>query len=140
MISRNGPYFLGIRSSKIWGGVYAGGSWSWPTGGAALASSTWYHACLTYDGVNAKIYINGVLQNSTAQSGTVISNGALRLGYTTGGADAPMDGKIASVKIFSRALTPEEIFIEYKYGLTNTGMQIEQNATLFLNNEINEGL
>ena len=105
-----------------------------------MASSTWYHACLTYDGVNAKIYINGVLQNSTAQSGTVISNGALRLGYTTGGADAPMDGKIASVKIFSRALTPEEIFIEYKYGLTNTGMQIEQNATLFLNNEINEGL
>jgi|TARA_B110000908_G_scaffold154631_1_gene192115 hypothetical protein len=140
MISRNGPYFLGIRSSKIWGGVYAGGSWSWPAGGAALASDTWYHACLTYDGVNAKIYVNGVLQNSTAQSGIVNSNGTLRLGYTTGGANAPMDGKISSVKIFNNSLTPEEILIEYKHGLTNTGMQIERNGTLFLNSEINEGL
>ena len=64
----------------------------------------------------------------------------MRLGYTTGGANAPMDGKISSVKIFNNSLTPEEILIEYKHGLTNTGMQIERNGTLFLNSEINEGL
>ena len=49
-------------------------------------------------------------------------------------------GGLTDVRIYNRALAEEEIFILYKYGLTNTGMQLSSNGTLYLNKEIKEGL
>ena len=50
------------------------------------------------------------------------------------------NGKITDTRVYGRVLTDEEIFILYKHGLTNTGMQASKNGTLYTNREINEGL
>ena len=38
----------------------SGGSYAIITGGTRLSHSTWYHACVTWDGSNINLYLNGV--------------------------------------------------------------------------------
>ena len=40
----------------------------------SLSLDTWYHVMVSYDGTNAKTYINGVLANTTAVSNRYIAN------------------------------------------------------------------
>jgi hypothetical protein len=70
----------------------------------------------------------------------VSSNWNINLGIYNQNISWACDCKITQVKIFNRALSDNEILIEYKYGLTTTGMQLTDNGTLYTNNEIIEGL
>jgi hypothetical protein len=141
VVSRNGPYFMRIVSSKVRFNVLAGGTWLFQGGSTVLSSNSWYHLSMTYDGSNFKGYINGQNEFSTPKTGTVISAGSLYFGHTlSGGEDSPMDGKISDVRIYDKALSAEEVSISYKYGLPNTGMQLSDDGKLYINKEINEGL
>jgi PKD repeat protein len=78
-------------------------------GAAALALSTWTHLAVTYDGSNARLYVNG------GQVGSVAASGALRTtGYplTIGGNhvwDEWFAGQIDDLRIYNRALSAGEI-------------------------------
>ena len=54
------------------------------TGNTVLNVATWYHVAATYDGSNMQVYLNGVQDNSKAQTGA-IANGTttlpLRIGH-----------------------------------------------------------
>ncbi len=53
-------------------------------GSAALTANTWTHLAMTYDGTTLKIYVNGALVTSTAQSGTMTtSTNPLQIGGDT---------------------------------------------------------
>lgn len=84
--------------------------------------NTWIHVVGTYDGANKAIYINGSLRNSSAQTGTLGSPGGSPVIGTYQGTNYSMNGKIASVKIYNRALTATEIkqnfeAQRYRYGI-----------------------
>jgi len=91
-----------------------------------LNTNEWYHVVLTYDGSFIKLYINGVLDNRVAQSGTIkATTNPFLIGstYTTG--EAKFNGIIDEVRIFNRALSEEEIKFLYQEGLKklqNSGM------------------
>ncbi len=71
--------------------------------------NTWYHVVGTYDGSYARIYVNGVLEDTQVVTGTIISSAAsIWIGnyYST---DHPFDGKIDSIRIYNRALSPAQI-------------------------------
>lgn len=77
-------------------------------------SGTWSLITCTYDGSNKKTYRNGTLIATQAQTGSISSNtggawiGAYG-GATPSAVNYPWDGKIASVKVYNRALSATEI-------------------------------
>ena len=81
---------------------------------SALTTDTWYHLSGTYDSTNIKIYLNGVLENTTAH-GTGIqgsgSSGDFKIGCRA--TTTFFDGSIPFVQLYDRALSSAEILQNY---------------------------
>lgn len=80
---------------------------------------TWTHVATTWDGLTMKIYSNGVLRATCPFSDTLPTNSYyLRIGgdYAQGPYYNFFNGSIDEVKIYSRAMTQEEITKEYERG------------------------
>lgn len=86
---------------------------TWQTalaGTKALPSGEWSHIICTYDGVNQKIYVNGKLENSAAQTALIRSRTNHRTRIANGTAtNAYFAGQIDDVRIYSYALTEQLI-------------------------------
>ena len=83
-----------------------------------LTSGNWYHIVGTFDRTNLKLYINNVLNNTTASTtGTLLANTA---GYrimttwnTTNNPAGFWGGNLAILRLYSRALTADEVATNY---------------------------
>lgn len=71
--------------------------------------NTWYNVVGTYDGSNMRIYVNGVLKNTQAQSGTLATNSVSAKIGTFQGTNYNLTGRISNVSIYNRTLTTSEI-------------------------------
>ena len=92
--------------------VLNGGSSSWQSvqGSAALPLSEWAHLAGVYDGLQLRLYQNGVLLNSTAAIGAMKQcSGKTAIGSSSSFARDYFDGQIDDVFIFSQALSAGEI-------------------------------
>ncbi len=81
-------------------------------GSGNLSNGQWHHVAATYDGVNMRIYLDGVEVGSRAKTGTIDANPGLPLwvGANPLVASArPWDGDIDDVRLYSRTLSPTEI-------------------------------
>lgn len=90
-------------------------------------AGTWFHMVGVYDGSQLRLYVNGVLNNVAAQSGTIASGpGPFWIGKYPGlnGYDWAYYGKIDEVAIYNRALSAEEIRQHYENGLKGLGYYI----------------
>jgi hypothetical protein len=93
------------------------GTWYTARGPAVTAATfngVWHHVAGTYDGTTLKIYINGELQPAIASeshTGDIDSSAtAVSIGRDSdGGGRRYFNGLIDDVRIYSRALTVEEI-------------------------------
>jgi len=123
IFNANPPFFLRITSSTIRCAVYTG-SWIFVNGNVTLSSNVWYNLVLTYDQNFVKGYINGVLDVNSAKTGAPVWGGAgsIRLGYTTGGEDAPSVTNIAVAQIYNRALSAAEISQNFQATKTRFGL------------------
>jgi len=78
-------------------------------GNSILNTFKWYHIAGVYNGSEMKLYINGILDNSISQIGTITSYSS----YSTllGGWDGTrlLDGNIDEVRIWNVARSEEEI-------------------------------
>ena len=90
-------------------------------GGTTLASNKtvtdgqWHYIAVTYDGSTAKIYIDGLLDNSKSASGDIAnSNGDLIIGSSIAG--GYFQGIIDSLRWYTRPLTASEILANYNAG------------------------
>jgi hypothetical protein len=84
--------------------------------------NTWYNVVGTYDGANMRIYVNGVLKNTRAQTGTLGTNTITAKIGTYQGTNYNLTGRIAQVQIFNKALSATEVRQNYnatkrRYGL-----------------------
>lgn len=76
------------------------------------AGNAWQHFAATYSRTNGWIrtYVNGVQVNQTALAITLSNSGDLFIGgATVGGDDGGFDGWIDDLRIYNRALTPDEV-------------------------------
>jgi hypothetical protein len=75
-----------------------------------IAMGTWYHFCGTYDGSAMRIYINGVLENSTPKSGAIYnSTEEVKIGRYGYSSAWVFHGAIDNVAIWNRALSANEV-------------------------------
>ena len=87
-----------------------------------LAVGTRYFLTATYDGTTAKLYVNGVLDNSLAASGSLYYPGGagLGLGRKYNSPSANFTGTEQGVSIYNTALTATQISAHYAAGSAGT--------------------
>ena len=84
------------------------------TDGPTLEVNKWYHATLTFNGTQKKLYIGGNLVSTITNSTTFTNslNNKLILG-SRNGTDGCMQGSIGTVHIYNRALSDTEVMSNY---------------------------
>ena len=90
----------------------------------SLSINNWYHVVGTNDGSTSKIYVNGVLANSTSQGNPAGPTGNLKIGRhstitETDNTTRRFSGNIDEVAIWSSVLTADEVA-----ALADSGAQI----------------
>lgn len=128
----NQEYTLVYESGKIlWrptltltgGGISSFGHPSAIFSNLTLNFNNWYHVVASYDGNFSKIYINGIVNNSsvslTGLDLAIDNNTALIGGETnahSSGGNSSFQGNIDDIRIYSRALNQSEISALYTEG------------------------
>lgn len=72
----------------------------------------WHFAAMTYDGINTRIYLDGIQDGINAQTGNIVSGTgkpALLAALDDGSIKRQLDGLLDDTRIYNRALTPNEI-------------------------------
>jgi hypothetical protein len=133
--------FLRIEGS---GANYAVGSASYDDGttttttheatfavpGGDLGSTAWIHLIGTYDGVNWRLYRNGVLV-ATQASGTgalPVDLGDWAIGSTGNGWADPFAGSVDEVAIYDYALSSSQVLAHYKAGTVAPNLSINRSG------------
>jgi len=84
---------------------------------SALNADQWYHFAGTYDGAQMKLYINGVLNNSTTKTGIIYpSSEALKMGRYGYYGGWYFHGILDDVILWNRALSADEVSQIYSSG------------------------
>jgi hypothetical protein len=95
------------------------GSWATGSDNTPITTGQWYYVVYTYDGLTAKLYINGVLK-STQQKTVIFTDNSNDL-YIGKGENPTypfyFNGVIDEVRIYNRALTADAV--KYLITLTN---------------------
>lgn len=78
-------------------------------GTTALPINTWHHVAGVYDGTAARVYVDGIEEDSTATTGNLSSTTApVRIGGGSGG-ENPFDGTIGPCALWPTARSAGEI-------------------------------
>lgn len=75
----------------------------------SLAAGKWYHVVATHDGSAMKIYVDGALMAGGSCAGMKRSIFSLAIGKHALASSEYFDGSMATVRIYGRALTPQEV-------------------------------
>ncbi|HCL06907.1 MAG TPA: hypothetical protein DHW64_13550, partial [Chitinophagaceae bacterium] len=95
---------------------------------------SWHHVAATYDGAFMRIYIDGVLANQMAITGSItVNTNPLTIGYQNGYTNEYYKGKLDEVKIWHRALSACEI-------AANRNCEITDQHKLVAYYKFNQGL
>ena len=78
-----------------------------------MNTSSWYQVVGTYTSGSRRLYINGALVNSDAQTGTIATNnGGMSIGVYggfSGGRGYYYNGNLSACRVYNRALTAAEV-------------------------------
>ena len=115
LLTLDGAYFRRILNfTNNYGILLNSTSVGWYTNGASLiapvniSTNIWYKVDYVYTGTQHQIYLNGNLQNTDTSSNAAI-NSILWIGRYYASNDGKLNGNIAQVSIYNRALSAAEI-------------------------------
>lgn len=82
-----------------------------------VAVDEWHHFCGTYDGVEMRLYLDGMLNSSQAKTGNIhVSSEALRVGTYSYYSGWYFNGTLDEVALWNRTLSPTEVTLLYLNG------------------------
>jgi hypothetical protein len=90
-----------------------------PPGSNTIALNQWSHVVGTYDGNNATVYVNGVLQSSWQQGALTSNNNPLVIGNLGANGTRHFNGLIDEVKIYNYVLTANDVKQDYNNSATS---------------------
>jgi len=98
-----------------------------PIDPAVLSDGQWHHVAGTYDGRDAKVYLDGLIIGSKARTGRILSGGPADafIGSSRGTGEY-FQGAIDELQLFETALTTETIVEQYEQGLLAICPQLQQ--------------
>ena len=91
--------------------------------GIAPTAGTWHHLVLTYDGTTEKVYVDGILNNTSAKALNIFAGQPMYLGCAYEPGPSPnlyFSGSLASVRVVDKALTASQVFDLYLNNATQT--------------------
>ncbi len=119
VLEKAGAYWMNVRTNGLLrvGGFYGGCSnpnWHYLDSTRAITVGRWTHVASTYDGTWLRSYIDGRAAGAKRVTGrTCVSGEPLAVGAknnpTKGLLEAFWDGRLDDVRIYSRAVTLEEV-------------------------------
>jgi len=84
-----------------------------------IPDKTWVHIVGTFDGVNRKIYKDGVLEDTDADTSTIVNPSQnFEIGNAEYHGSVGFIGSISSVSLYNTAKSAEEIYAIYQQGIT----------------------
>jgi len=93
----------------------------------------WHHVAGTYDGTTMILYVNGKPVNSNAQTGAV-NNGGNGFGIGNNATcGQPIGGLYDDVRVYDRALTPEDV--EALYEAPSKSCEIQNRGSIIYNTD-----
>ncbi|MFW0837854.1 MAG: DUF2341 domain-containing protein [Candidatus Komeilibacteria bacterium] len=105
--SGTGRTFLGIHTTT--NDIFTNIGNSQLTSGIIPDTGTWYHAVVSFDGSNLKLYVNGKLENSTTDV-LESANASILIGAGKSfSATQFFDGKLDDVRIYNYDLTADQV-------------------------------
>ena len=108
-----------------------------PTYTVAYTPNTVAHAVYTQNGTETKIYLNGVLQQTSTTSGVTLNNGSIGIGNLSapGYGGYNLEGTFYNVRLYNKTLSSDEV--QQNYQATKDKFQGQQIVTngLLLNLE-----
>jgi len=91
-------------------GTSTGGGNGWFNGTVIVTDGQWHHMAAVYDGIDGKIYIDGVLDVTSPGTGQInISNYDFYIGENSQATGRFLHGLLDDIRIYSRALSDSEI-------------------------------
>jgi len=108
--SGSNSYQLSLYNGTASFQIIRGGSLIWDKCESdILQVNQWQHIVCTYDNSEMKVYVNGILKNTLAITGAIhISTAPVIIGNYNGG-NSWFNGKIDNVRIYSTALSNQEV-------------------------------
>lgn len=109
-------YYFSLQDNKIY---FQSGSDSSPVlvSNTNISLNTWFYCVGTFDGSSSKIFINGLYDNTLNPTAfNTPSNPKIFLGrntYNTSPFNRLFQGNMGLVQIYNRALSPEEVLLNY---------------------------
>ena len=90
---------------------YNNGAFNFDTLQSSWAADTWYHVTYTYNGStnDLRVYVDGVLDTNTTQSGQSLQTGTTHQAFYYGGFGPSYSGNVDELFISNRALDPLEV-------------------------------
>jgi len=131
-------YQLDTNGSKFRYIVGVAGVLDVATSNTTVVANKWYHVVGTYDGTKVRLYVNGV-EDATPQDQTgTINTGTTNSMFLMGDENGTnlFSGIVDDVRIYSRALSADEVYSLYKYG----GAKITINSQAVANQGTTNGL
>ncbi len=95
---------------------------------------SWHHVAATYDGSYMRIFIDGLLVNQMAITGTItVNTNPVTIGYQNGYTNEYYKGKLDELRVWHRALSPCEI-------AANRNCELAEQQNLVAYYKFNQGL
>jgi hypothetical protein len=95
--------------------------WIGTKGTSPISANAWTHLAVTYDGATVKLYVNGVLSNTSIPGTYISSNGEMHISKRYGGVSGwyYFNGTIDEVRVWNTAQTVTQIVGNMYNGIDN---------------------
>jgi len=93
---------------------------------ASISANNWYHAAVTFDGTDGRLYLNGQLDANFPVAMSTISIANVKIGSSYW--DEYLSGKIDEVAVYNRALSSAEIADHYRRGALKLRYQVRSGS------------
>lgn len=98
----------GLAAEKVQFVLRIGSGQTKLDGNKSLKANQWYHIAATYDGSTMRIYIDGILDASKSQTGSITSNSTFEIGRNYANSRI-LDGQIDEVSVWNTGLSQATI-------------------------------